>query len=304
MKRFLLPIMLFIAGTTKSQTVIPLYDTTAIPNSISTPDEEKTETGKDGISRVSAVTRPTLTVFLPAPEKANGTAVVICPGGGYTILAISHEGYDVAKRFNEWGVTAFVLKYRLPSDQTMQNKEIGPLQDAQRAIQLVREHAREWHLNKKRIGLMGFSAGGHLASTEGTHFEHSYISNKKHISLRPDFLVLGYPVISFTDSLGHTGSRKNLIGEHPTAEKIAEYSNEMHVTPQTPPTFIVHARDDKTVKVENTLVFAETLKKNHVPVEVYLYDAGGHGFGMHNKTSGVDWMSLVGEWMKKNGWVK
>ena len=286
-----------------AQTEMPLY-ADSIPNSITVPDTQKGVVGADGKLRISNVTRPTLTIY-PAPkEKATGTAVIICPGGGYSMLAASHEGSDVAGRFNEMGVTAFVLKYRLPNDTTMPNKEIGPLQDAQRAIQLVREKAAEWGVDPNHIGLMGFSAGGHLASTAGTHFKHHYIEARKRENLRPDFLILGYPVISFSDSIGHKGSRTKLLGEHPTEEKIKEYSNELQVTKKTPPTFLVHAKDDKTVPVQNSQHFYEALQEHHVQTELYLYEKGGHGFGMNNKTSDVKWMDLLEQWMRSNGWVK
>jgi acetyl esterase/lipase len=294
--------MISVLTTTHSQTVIPLYRD-SIPNSKEVVDEEKSDTGKDGIVRISKVSRPTLTVYFPPKEKATGVAVIICPGGGYRILAASHEGHDVAKRFNEMGVAAFVLKYRIPDDQTMINKEIGPLQDAQRAIQFVRENAKKWRIDENKIGIMGFSAGGHLASTAGTHYQQSYIENNRKINLRPDFLILVYPVISFNDTIGHTGSRNQLLGNDTSSEKITEYSNQTRVTPNTPPAFLVHAKDDP-VKVQNSLVFAEALEKNKVPYKIYLYEKGGHGYGMNNPASEVKWMDLVEQWMKEKDWLK
>ncbi len=285
-----------------AQEIIPLYK--KVPGSKPIVNREKSDIDKNGILRISKVSEPSMMVFLPVKEKANGTAVIICPGGGYGILAASHEGTDVARVFNEWGVTAFVLKYRLPDDSIMELKEIGPLQDAQRAIQLVREGAKKWGVDKNKIGIMGFSAGGHLASTAGTHFNHIVIDNKKNTSLRPDFMLLGYPVISFTDSLTHMGSRNNLLGKNPGAAKITEYSNELQVTKETPPTFLVHAKDDAAVKVQNSLSFYEALQKNGVPAEIHLYEKGGHGFGMNNKTSDDKWMDWLKTWMQKNGWVK
>lgn len=302
LKLFALILATSINTTVFSQTIIPLY-TDSIPNSKLAPDEEKSEISKDSILIVSKVSRPTLSIYLPPKEKRTGAAVIICPGGGYWILAAGHEGADVATRFNEMGVAAFVLKYRIPNDKTMVNKEIGPLQDAQRAIQVVRENAKEWGINKNTIGIMGFSAGGHLASTAGTHFQHTYITNPKKTSLRPDFMVLAYPVISFTEAIGHTGSGDNLLGKNASIEKIKEYSNEQQVTAQTPPAFLVHAKDDE-VKVENSLSFAAALKQHKVPVELYLYEKGGHGYGMYNKTSNVRWMDLVEEWMKKMKFIK
>jgi acetyl esterase/lipase len=286
-----------------AQDTLNLYDK-EIPNSKHITNRETAVINNDGIQIVSKVSEPKLVVFLPTKEKANGTAVIICPGGGYSILAASHEGTDVAKVFNEWGVTAFVLKYRIPDDSTMPDKEIGPLQDAQRAIQVVRMNAKKWNIIPNKIGIMGFSAGGHLASTAGTHFTHAVIENKKNISLRPDFMILLYPVISFSDSIGHTGSRNNLIGKNPSAEKIKYYSNELQVTKQTPPTFLVHAKDDNGVKVENSIDFYAALKKNNVPAEIHLYQKGGHGFGMNNQTSSDKWMDWLQAWMKKNRWMK
>lgn len=293
--------MMIVLFTANSQSVISLYRD-SVPNAREVADEEKSDTS-NGILRISKVSRPTLTVYFPPKEKVTGAAVIICPGGGYRILAAGYEGYDVAKRFNEVGVAAFVLKYRLPDDQTMINKEIGPLQDAQRAIQLVRENAKKWRIDENKIGIMGFSAGGHLASTAGTHYEHPYIENNKKINLRPDFLILVYPVISFDDSIGHTGSRENLLGKNASPEKINQYSNQTQVTPQTPPTFLVHAKDDP-VKVQNSLVFAEALAKNNVPYKIHLYEKGGHGYGMNNPTSDVKWMDLVEQWMKETDWLK
>jgi len=203
-----------------AQDSIPLYPG-HIPNSRPVKNNEVSEiTADDHILIISKVTRPTLTIFLPSKQKANGSAVVICPGGGYTIVAAGHEGYDVARRFNEAGVAAIVLKYRIPDDSTMVNREIGPLQDAQRAILVVRDRAKEWNLDPDRVGILGFSAGGHLASTEGTHFEKPLISNPAGVNLRPDFMILVYPVISFEDSITHLGSRDQLIGKDPSVESI------------------------------------------------------------------------------------
>ena len=297
---FTLLLIAMITGTNFtgfSQTTIPLYPDT-IPNSKPTADEEKSEINKDSVLIISNITRPTLAIYRPDSRKKTNAAVIICPGGGYSVEAAGHEGADVAKRFTEMGVTAFVLKYRIPNDQAMVNKEIGPVQDAQRAIQIVREKSATWGIDKNHIGIMGFSAGGHLASTAGTHFDNTYIANPQNTNLRPDFMVLVYPVISFTDSIGHKGSSDQLIGKNASQERIKEYSNEFHVTAKTPPTFLVHAKDDP-VKVQNSLVFEKALKEHGVPVEMYLYEKGGHGYGMNNKTSPVKWMDLVEQWMKK-----
>jgi acetyl esterase/lipase len=309
MKRSLIILSFFsFAHAAMAQTTIPLYPDN-VPNSKPVPDKESSTVGADGKLRISYVTKPTLTIY-PAPkDKANGTAIVICPGGGYSILAASHEGSDVARQFNEMGITAFVLKYRLPNDTTMLNKEIGPLQDAQQALLVVRQRAAEWGIKKNQVGIIGFSAGGHLASTTGTHFQHNVLTNETYKQpakspVRPDFMILLYPVISFTDSLAHKGSRTKLLGENASAEKITLYSNELQVTKVTPPTFLVHAKDDKTVIVQNSERFYEALQKHKVHSEIYLYEKGGHGFGMYNKTSEVKWMDLVEQWLKSNKLIK
>jgi acetyl esterase/lipase len=300
-KAFLLSLVLSMTAMAQAQQSIPLYGN-IIPNSKPVSDGERSETGPGSIS-VFLVSRPTLTIFLPAKEKATGAAVVICPGGGYSHLAMGHEGFDVAKKLNEFGVAAFVLKYRLPSDSTMVNKEIGPLQDAQRAIQLVRQNALPWGIDTGRVGIMGFSAGGHLASTAGTHFATARIDNHSNTSLRPDFMILIYPVISFTDSLAHGGSRDNLLGRNPSEEKKKEYSGELRVTGQTPPAFLVHAGNDNTVKVQNSLYFYNALQRNGIPSELHIYPKGGHGFGMHNPTTKDQWMERLHNWMESNGWL-
>jgi len=292
---FLIPFM------TDAQQAFPLYPD-KIPNSKPTPDEEKTIV--DGITRVSNISRPTLSVFLPAKGKANGTAVIIFPGGGYWINAIAHEGFDVAKKLNEMGVTAFVVKYRIPNDATMDNREIGLLQDAQQAINIVRQRAAEWALKPDRIGIMGFSAGGHLASTAGTHFKTAVIPGAANSNLRPDFMILIYPVISFQDSVTHLGSRDQLIGKQPPIEKITLYSNELQVTSETPPTFLVHASDDKAVKADNSILFYEALLHHRVPAELHIYQSGGHGFGLVNKTTDDQWIERLRNWMRANGWLK
>jgi acetyl esterase/lipase len=284
-----------------AQKTIPLYNT--IPNSKPSPNEEKTVT-ENGILIVSKISIPTLTIFLPPKEKANGTAVIICPGGGYAVNAIGHEGYDVAKTFNKMGIAAFVLKYRIPNDAIMINKEIGPLQDAQQAIKIVRMHAAEWNLDSNRIGIMGFSAGGHLASTAGTHFNNAVIDNKENTNLRPDFMILIYPVISFQDSIGHIGSRDNLIGKDATKDKIDFYSNELQVNEKTPSTFLVHASDDDGVNPNNSVVFYQALIANKIPAELHIYQNGGHGFGMNNKTTNDKWMERCKNWMDANRWLK
>ncbi|MBC7651889.1 MAG: alpha/beta hydrolase, partial [Deinococcales bacterium] len=188
--------------------------------------------------------------------------------------------------------------------ECFENKEIVALMDAQQAVKLVREGANDFNINPNNIGLMGFSAGGHLSSTAGTHFTVSVIENAKNTSLRPDFLVLGYPVISFMDSLAHMGSRDNMLGKNPSEDKKILYSNELQVTSETPPTFLVHAADDKTVKVDNSILFFMALQKNKVASELHIYQKGGHGFGLNNKAEPDNWLENVFVWLKANKFFK
>jgi acetyl esterase/lipase len=292
-------LLMAIAIFTRAQgtaPVIPLYPN-GIPNSKPTP---ATYIEKDGDGHASIVSIPAMTPFFPEKGKSNGTAVVICPGGGYSGLAIDKEGYAVAKEFNKIGVAAFVLKYRLPSDLIMVDKTIGPLQDAQTAILLIRKNAAEWGINPAKVGIMGFSAGGHLASTAGTHFAKSVVDNKDNLSVRPDFMLLLYPVITF-DEYANKGSRDKLVGLTPPAEQVELYSNEKQVTADTPPTFLVQAGDDKTVSVQNSLMFYEALLKANVKAEMHLYQAGGHGFGLINPKSNERWFGWCASWMNANG---
>jgi acetyl esterase/lipase len=279
-----------------AQQTIPLYEN-KVPNSKPYTTKEYWEPVDNGDTIVHFISQPTLTLFLPAKEKANGTAVVICPGGGYWITSIVKEGFAVARQFNEWGVAAFVLNYRIPNDSSMIDKKIGPLQDAQRAMELVRTHAKEWNVDANKVGIMGFSAGGHLASTAATHFNKSYIDNNN-VSLRPDFAILIYPVISFQNNIGHIGSRDQLIGKDPSKELTDLFSNEMQVTAQTPPTFLVHATDDDVVPVMNSISFYEALLKYKIPAEMHIYKSGGHGFGMDNPTTKDKWMERCKNWMQ------
>jgi len=286
-------IALFGILSMHSQEILPLYK--AIPNSKPSADKEKTVNFI--ISRVSV---PTLTVYKPAKPNAQRSAVIICPGGGYGILASGHEGADVAKALNNIGVTAFVLKYRLPNDSIMKDKSIGPLQDVQRAFQMVRERATEWNLDTAKIGIMGFSAGGHLAATASTQYNREVIENPKHTSFKPDFSILIYPVISFSDNLTHMGSRENLIGKNPNEAIIKQYSNELEVNAQTPPAFLVHSADDTVVPVGNSIAYYEALIKNKVYSEMLLYPHGGHGYGINNKTTEDKWMDNLKNWMIAN----
>jgi acetyl esterase/lipase len=290
---------LCVIHKSRAQTILPLYK--AVPNSIvsSQVTEQSDSTSKRG--KVSHVTNPTLTVFLPDKAIANGTAVIICPGGGYSYLVMNDEGFSVARELNSKGIAAFVLKYRLPDDRIMKNKSIGPLQDAQQAIKVVREHAGEWNLDTSKIGIMGFSAGGHLASTLSTHYRHAYIDNPLHTSLRPDFSILLYPVISFREGILHKGSKKALIGADADSSLVNQFSNELQVTADTPPAFLVACTDDKVVPVANTIRYYLALHEHGVPAEMHIYEHGGHGFGLHNRKTEDKWIERCYHWMEADG---
>lgn len=279
----------------RAQQVLPLYPD-GIPNARQVPDEEYDNKDSTVIFKVS---HPTLTIF--RPEHANGTAIVVCPGGGYHNLVIGWEGYQVARILNAQGITAVVLKYRLPSDVTMKDKSIGPLQDAQQAILQVRLHAGEWGIDTGRVGIMGFSAGGHLASTEGTHFATPLIEDKEGISLRPDFMILVYPVISMELGVTHMGSRVNLLGKNPSPAQVKRFSNDEQVTRETPPAFIIQAEDDSTVSVQNSLRFFSAMLRSKVPASLHIYPRGGHGF--RNYPPRDHWMNDLFFWMKSSHWL-
>lgn len=278
-----------------AQTEMPLYPD-RVPNAKEAENQEANE--KNVIRNVS---KPTLTAFLPPAGTGNGTAVIVCPGGGYGVLVIEREGYRVAKELNKAGIAAFVLKYRLPSDRIMQDKAIGPLQDAQQAIKTVREKAKEWRIDPSKIGIMGFSAGGHLASTAGTHYDSSFVDNPQKTSLRPDFMVLVYPVISFEGKIGHKGSSANLLGASPSPGRINYFSNDLQVTATTPPAYLTHAGDDTVVPVSNSLRFYEALNAKGIAADMHIYSQGQHGYP---KTPSFDeWFGRCLHWMRTNGFL-
>jgi acetyl esterase/lipase len=275
---------------------LPLYGDAAIPNAKPGPDEESSANG----SWIRKVSRPMLQVYLPAKVKATGTAVVIFPGGSYSGLTFEYEGTQQANYFVDHGIAAFVVKYRIPDDRTMVDKSIGPLQDAQQAMRVVRQRAAEWNVDPGRIGVVGFSAGGHLASTLATHFDEPQVDNPDQVALRPDFLVLVYPVISMDEKITHKDSRKALLGAEPTEAKVRFFSSELHVTRDTPPTLLLHAADDGLVDVDNSIVFFEALRRTGVPVEARLFQKGQHGFFLMPRDR---WQSTILDWLTTNGWL-
>ena len=263
---------------------------------------EKSTITNELVSRYEKVTDPSITIFLPPAEKATGTVVLICPGGGYGVLAFDHEGLAIAKWLNDNGIAGIILKYRLPSDLIMKDKSVGPLQDAQEAIRVIRRNAASWKINPRKVGVIGFSAGGHLASTLSTHYAEKAYVVKDTTSARPDFSLLIYPVITFDSSFTHIGSRNNLIGNNPTAEAIRRFSNELQITDKTPPAFLVHSADDKTVPVKNSIVYFEGLVKNNIQAELHVFQKGGHGYGLSiGKGTQSSWPDLCIKWMKTNG---
>ena len=297
MKKILIALLFSISAM--AQEITPLY-LHGIPNYKEVVNKQFAERGSDGKERISKVTIPTYHFFPVLNSSKPASCVIICPGGGYRILASSHEGYDIAAKFNEIGVSALVLYYRLPEDSAQVERKYAPLQDAQAAIALVRGDAGKWNVDPSRVGIMGFSAGGHLAATASTHFTKDYTGIHAGANLRPDFSILLYPVISMRP-FGHGGSTQNLIGKNPSEDDLHLFSNEEQVTPQTPKAFLVHAADDNAVPLKNSLLYAEKLTANKVPVDLHVYAKGGHGFGLNNKTTSGDlWFDRLISWMKAN----
>ena len=258
--------------------------------------------GAPGAKGDSDNDKPTLAISLPPADKATGAAVVVCPGGGYGGLAMGYEGIDVGTWLNAHGVAAFVLKYRHKGSGY---QHPAPLGDAQRAIRTVRARAAEFHVNPERIGILGFSAGGHLASSAGTHFDQGNAAagdKIERVSCRPDFLILCYPVISLTAPSTHQGSKKNLLGENPEPKLVESLSNELQVTPDTPPTFLWHTDADSGVPPENSVLFYLALRKAKVPAELHIFEKGKHGLGLAAGVPAVSsWPDRASDWMRGRG---
>ena len=276
-----------------------------IPGSKNDPSYVENIITTDGrVTRANNVVTPDLTVYLPDPEKANGAAVLICPGGGYGTLAFDHEGHAIATWLNDNGIAGIILKYRLPSDKIMTDKSIGPLQDAQDAMRVIRRNAAAWKINPSRVGVIGFSAGGHLASTISTHYSEKVYDVKDNVSARPDFSLLIYPVITMDTTFTHRGTRNNLIGLDPTEKNVFRFSNEKQVNAETPPAFIVHSSDDNVVPVLNSIEYYKALVKNKVPAEYHIFQKGGHGYGLAaGKGTESAWPDLCLNWLKKYGFT-
>ncbi|MBB3187078.1 alpha/beta hydrolase [Microbacter margulisiae] len=269
------------------------------------PAESNGITAKEFIKNhhsVFNISKAVITVQLPAADKANGAAVLICPGGGYIEEAIYHEGYEFADWLNEHGIAGIVLKYRLPNGHST-----IPLSDAKEAMRIIRAHATEWHIDPNKVAVAGFSAGGHLASTLGTHYDvgDSTATNPlMRYSTRPDLMLLFYPVITMKQGETHLGSRENLLGKHPTEQLVEKYSNELHVTKNTPPAVLMLSDDDHTVPQSNSIHFYEALHAHHVPASLYIFPSGGHGWGMNTTISfWKDWRALLLNWLEERHFI-
>jgi acetyl esterase/lipase len=242
--------------------------------------------------------KPSLTIYLPPGDKATGTAVIVCPGGGYGGLAVGHEGKEPADWLNRHGIAAFVLRYRLGP----RYRHPAPLQDAQRALRTVRGRAKEWHLDPKRVGIWGFSAGGHLASTAATHFDDGKPDAEdpvERVSCRPDFAILCYPVITLQPPHAHMGSRRNLLGDKPDEKVVESLCNDKQVTAKTPPTFLFHTSADRAVPAENSVLFYQALRKAGVPAELHIYEQGEHGVGLAvGRGAASAWPDQLAAWLK------
>jgi len=277
-----------------------------IPGSKNDPSYVENIITTDGrVTRANNVVTPDLTVCLPDPATANGAAVLICPGGGYGTLAFDHEGNAIARWLNDNGIAGIILKYRLPSARIMVDKSTGPLQDAQEAMRVIRRNAASWKIDPGKVGVIGFSAGGHLASTISTHYADKVYEVKDNTSARPDFSLLIYPVITMDTVFTHRGTRNNLIGPDPTEKNVFRFSNEKQVNAETPPAFLVHSSDDNAVPVLNSISYYEALVRNKVVAELHIFQKGGHGYGLAPK-GGTEssWPDLCLKWLKQTGMIK
>ncbi|MGM3175454.1 pectin acetylesterase PaeX [Dickeya lacustris] len=287
-----------------AEIIFPIWPQGEAPGAItSSVQQVTTERSKDPSLPDRAVTgirRPEITAYLP--EKPNGTAVLVTPGGSYQRVVLDKEGSDLAPFFNQQGYTLFVMTYRMPADGHQEGAD-APLADAQRAIRTLRSQAEQWHIDPQRIGIMGFSAGGHVAASLGTGFNRTVYPAQDDIdkvNARPDFMVLMYPVISMQGAIAHAGSRTALIGSQPSEAQIERYSAEKQVTRDTPPTFLTHAIDDPSVAVDNSLAMLAALRANRIPAEIHLFAQGKHGFGIRGTTGlpAAHWPQLVDSWIK------
>ena len=302
LKIVLCGLLLVIGSRSVAQETWPLYSG-AIPNSKNCADKEIEET--TGRHVVRHITKPTLTVFLPKTPNASGAAVIICPGGGYSNLSIHDGGMDAAQELAGYGLIAFVLKYRTSDADCNTNNSIVPLQDVQQAIFTVKSAAAKWHISAERVGLLGFSAGGHLSAMAATKYMNPQIDSKG-ISLRPAFTILAYPVISFSDALTSKKSqtKTNLLGKSVTEKQVEWFSPEKNVNANTPPAFLIQASDDSTSLVDNSIVYYEALHRQNISAKLIIYQKGGHGFAAYNKAEDDHWLPAAVKWLKLNNFMQ
>lgn len=280
------------------ENVMKLWDSIPPLSIINTNYEEEIRYDSNGVIRsIGQISIPKIQVFRPK-AYSNGIGILILPGGGYQYVAITKEGYNVAEQLNNLGYTAFVLSYRMPSDLIMKDKSVGPLIDAQEAMRFIRTHAADYGIHPNQIGVLGFSAGGHLATTLHTQYDRDLYKSKYTVSAKPDFAIIIYPVVSMDSKITHQGSRERLLGLNPTKEQVEAFSNELHINSETSPTFIVHATDDTSVPVENSLSYYSSLIKNEVPVAMHIYQSGGHGFGLGRNPENSSWIEDLDRWLQ------
>ncbi|RXK86610.1 alpha/beta hydrolase [Filimonas effusa] len=285
-------------GYAKAQTELPLYPNGQIPNSLPcTLTEGVRDIGQGNLFTYNT-TQPAITAYLPAQPAQTHAAVIILPGGGYAGVSVTAEGSKVAAAFNQLGIAAFVVKYRMPSSQSMADKRTGALQDAQQALSIVRKNAVHWKIDPDKVGVAGFSAGGHLAAILSTRYRDHYIHTTDSTgNLRPDFTILVYPVISMDDSVTHAGSKSNLLGKNPSADDVKMFSANVQADPQTPPALLIHSGDDTVVDPENSILYYQALRKHGVSAQLIIYPKGGHGYGLDNPTTPDRWMDRCRDWM-------
>jgi acetyl esterase/lipase len=301
MKKLLICLLItsIIAPVVAQNQILPLWEGDP-PNYRET--GEVTIWDTSDIVVVRNVQKPDIAVFIPSKKNSTGEAVVICPGGGYGVLAYDWEGSDIAHWLNSQGIAAIVLKYRLPGSKSNIIPHKSPLMDAQRAMRMVRANATAWNIDPEKIGIMGFSAGGHLASTLSTHYDAGDPSSSdpvEQLSCRPDFSILVYPVISFTGEFQHSGSRRNLVGKDADEALVEYYSNELQVTEDTPPAILIHSDDDEGVPVENSIAYYKALRANKVSSELHIYPYGGHGYSLAiGQGHLATWPDRVIEWIR------
>jgi len=299
MKVVPIALILFISTLAYSQDeLVPLWEEGNIPNQNETKEKEIVE--EKSIVIVRNVQNPTLEVYLPSRQTATGQGVIVCPGGGYHVLAYDWEGTDIAKWLNSQGIAAFVLKYRLPVSKSLIVPHEAPLMDAKRAIRTIRYHAKKWNVSPEKIGIMGFSAGGHLASTLATHFgDHQNPSDSiDQINARPDFSILAYPRITMDTTYGKSSSRTALLGDSPEMKLVEYYSNELHVSTETPPAFLIHCADDEGTPPINSILFYQALQKHKIPSELHIFPEGGHGFALAKGKGRLEsWTNLLSSWL-------